>query len=1095
MKSAFPFNDLLGELREAGIPVGTREHLAFARLLERYDGTSRDEFRAAVTCLLARSEAEVEIVHATFERLYPGSPGPSAPTSLPDARPQLPVRAAGRRRRALTALLAGALLAMLLGAVGKYLLYRTPDTARSGVSNRIREIDARMRVVPPAPDDTLFRRPANWPPPQEATLARWPLPAALLVIGTGVTMLGAGLTRGRRRLIARARRAQRERFGNLPAPRHYQLAWKSDAIARSALDDMIGLLDTAVRASDERLEIDVDRTVDQVARTGLVPTLVYRPRSGRRRAVVLQDTGAPCRPFRGKTAAFVARLVRRGVEVDQLYFDRDPSKVSTRPGGAIVPLASLAPRLRGLPLIVIGTGEGFAAAARDPQARLRRELGPWPVRVLLNPLEAPDLWPAGLAGPAAPIGAWPMSPRGVLAAARELSELRHHRRAPAQLSQIARPPITVPDVLRLRAMLALGPSPSFQLAEALRRRFLPNTPEEIVLAVEPLVDGAADGSEREEIDAAIQLFRAEDPERRKEAEVRRFLIEVLAQSRPEREGSAAFLRLRLDIALQRLHLAEDEAEQARVKAELLELGRASLGPELLDRLLDALALEHRLGGPGVAQRTAPLRSLISALGSVSAALAALGPGYPSRVALGGRMLGRVLAVAATAAAVLAASGAFAARPLSLDGRTHILWSRDDLRRALYAADGFIDVYVAPEKVYILAAKSDDPPSPDVRARGDTLMLYLVDTSWPLPVVRAKEIGPAADVMREQNLLLERLSGGAMALMIDASYQDSGSAVVDVGVIDDDSLTLRSGFDVGEVKSFPPPDERAYRVANHSKGILPGRAHDVAERLVHLIFAQQIPTNDCLPPRLWCGDACVDPLSDAANCGLCNYACKQGPCVDGKCGVEEPEPCPPGETACGGRCVNTATDRAHCGRCDNLCKDGPCVDGTCTLDSPCPTGKTLCGGDCLDLTSNVSHCGRCWHRCEDGRCVQGQCVDKSSKVRECNALIETINKGVSTISASQTTDAGGSASLRSMADAMNQVAADTTALRLSHPELKNFVAEYRNMARAVAKASRDLADAADANDVDRTNAAQAEIEKSIKAEDPLVDAINKFCQSP
>ena len=52
-----------------------------------------------------------------------------------------------------------------------------------------------------------------------------------------------------------------------------------------------------------------------------------------------------------------------------------------------------------------------------------------------------------------------------------------------------------------------------------------------------------------------------------------------------------------------------------------------------------------------------------------------------------------------------------------------------------------------------------------------------------------------------------------------------------------------------------------------------------------------------------------------------------------------------------------------------------------------------------------------------------------------------------------------------------------------------------MAKDVAKAARDLATAADANDAEKSNAAQAAIEKAIKQEDPLVDNINKFCQAP
>ncbi|MGK3993303.1 hypothetical protein [Sorangium sp. So ce1024] len=86
-------------------------------------------------------------------------------------------------------------------------------------------------------------------------------------------------------------------------------------------------------------------------------------------------------------------------------------------------------------------------------------------------------------------------------------------------------------------------------------------------------------------------------------------------------------------------------------------------------------------------------------------------------------------------------------------------------------------------------------------------------------------------------------------------------------------------------------------------------------------------------------------------------------------------------------------------------------------------------------------------------------------------------------------------LRAMADMMDKVAADAGRLELTIPELQGFSREYQAMARDTASAARDLARAADANDAERSNAAQAAIEKAIGREDPLVDTINQFCQAP
>ncbi|WP_437653083.1 hypothetical protein [Sorangium sp. So ce1182] len=117
--------------------------------------------------------------------------------------------------------------------------------------------------------------------------------------------------------------------------------------------------------------------------------------------------------------------------------------------------------------------------------------------------------------------------------------------------------------------------------------------------------------------------------------------------------------------------------------------------------------------------------------------------------------------------------------------------------------------------------------------------------------------------------------------------------------------------------------------------------------------------------------------------------------------------------------------------------------------------------------------------------------------ECNALVEVANRGVQSIERGTKagTDQGGSGELRAMADAMDKVAANAARVKLTTPELQGFSSEYQAMAKDVAKAARDLAAAADANDAEKSNRAQAAIEKAIRQEDPIVDSLNKFCQAP
>lgn len=116
----------------------------------------------------------------------------------------------------------------------------------------------------------------------------------------------------------------------------------------------------------------------------------------------------------------------------------------------------------------------------------------------------------------------------------------------------------------------------------------------------------------------------------------------------------------------------------------------------------------------------------------------------------------------------------------------------------------------------------------------------------------------------------------------------------------------------------------------------------------------------------CSGECVDPATDAANCGECGYACPAGAsCSDSRCA------CPVGQPdVCGGACIDVLSSDANCGRCGQACPvGGSCVAGACT----CPGAMGLaCGGACVDAATNPMHCGTCDERCEIG-CVDGACI--------------------------------------------------------------------------------------------------------------------------
>jgi hypothetical protein len=121
---------------------------------------------------------------------------------------------------------------------------------------------------------------------------------------------------------------------------------------------------------------------------------------------------------------------------------------------------------------------------------------------------------------------------------------------------------------------------------------------------------------------------------------------------------------------------------------------------------------------------------------------------------------------------------------------------------------------------------------------------------------------------------------------------------------------------------------------------------------------------------------------------------------------------------------------------------------------------------------------------------------SSKADECNALIGVINKGVEALgNAHAEGDDSGAGELRRMSELMVGVGQDVNKVELTHPQLKQYAREYQSMCAEVARASRDMAAAAEAKDIKRLTDAQAALEKAVKREDPLVDSINAYCQAP
>jgi Stigma-specific protein, Stig1 len=128
---------------------------------------------------------------------------------------------------------------------------------------------------------------------------------------------------------------------------------------------------------------------------------------------------------------------------------------------------------------------------------------------------------------------------------------------------------------------------------------------------------------------------------------------------------------------------------------------------------------------------------------------------------------------------------------------------------------------------------------------------------------------------------------------------------------------------------------------------------------------------CPVGEVLCAGQCVDPTSDAANCGACGVTCDaRATCQRGACD------CAPGLSACGTACIDLASDPAHCGACGIACFGTVCsaATGPAICSASCGAGETDCGGACVRLDQDRFHCGACGTACAAGEsCVEGGCA--------------------------------------------------------------------------------------------------------------------------
>lgn len=1002
-KTPFPFSDLLDALTEAGFLIDTAQRIDFYTLISRYDGCSPEELARATAALFAANPAEYKKIVSIFFRIYPRE---SAPSKTAPALKQNPKTSAGWKRITLIGLSS---ILIVFAAYVAWLIVPAFQRSPYPVTG------ASTIHLPPTPPPQGASQPLESWIPAPASCAGpasipsyWLFPVAVTVAAFLIAFGFVGFISGR----ANTKRAQTKTLSralvSLGGPRHYRIDIPFQPLSAEQLDDMIALLEEALASIEHLRELDIDRTVFDTVHAGLVPTLRHRARHGALRALLLIDIGDVTRPYRAKIKAFEDRLQKRGLDLERLYFDRNPARVSTKPGGRLVPLESMAIKLGGIPMILLSTGHGLPGPGEENEAADLRVFEAWPNRLLLNPLEQPGAWPAGLERNLLRIAAYPMNRSGLLAARQALREQRARLRAPKKYKGLSKKTneLNLEHKDTLLSMLAMAPVPSFELAWALRERFLPDTPDEVVLGMRPFLEYL---SQSEQMDAqfhqhaiqeALQRFRAGDRDKQLEKAARAFYRELLDKNEPADKESAAFLRWQRDRALQGLHSGEG-GEIERALQTLKTLAQGPLSVELGKHL--AFQSKHE-GGLHGEDAAALLRAMQSVKGSVPALpIRSLWAwSWPSLKTIGFLVVGFGLA-----GGIAGALGFYTSRPLPLLG---ILIGQRELKAALCLETGGVhDVLSDGKYTFILGSKTNELNPEDPDALGLNVLrlqsyrfVHQIKTAAPLTLAgwrkplssvshailnleEARESAPP-EQNQEQNQV-------TLYLAVTLASQRNSPILFGVSLlIDRETLSPLQTWNTSIGLSTSA--EFQWR---HSAGILPGTGDEIWSRIADPSAPRseepikeapkappEPPQPDCPIGQTKCNNDCVDTKIDQNNCGECGKSCGKEACVNGECEApKELLQCPKEMIPCGTLCVDPRSNNSHCGGCGRPCGPGTlCIAGKC---ASCPGGTTQCGVTCANLSSDPNNCGECGKRCIKGQsCRAGACFSAGNCMQICES---------------------------------------------------------------------------------------------------------------
>lgn len=572
-----PFEGFLTVLRDKGFAVGVHEHLALARLLDRWGGTSGPEFRDALAALIARTDEEVLSIRRLFDEVFAPAPPPEPPPP-PPPDPWKAVRTHAWTLAAVAALVAFVVLWRLsvqpASPPANSVTNRTPPATTSSSSSVTQPVDV---PPPPAP---------NPPAPPQLLERRVVIP-----LGTGLFLVALASFWALKAREARRnwlRRAWSSALAALPGPFHFPLVIR-DPIARLPridVEDAATIMGRAITNDLHARELDVRRAVGETIRHGLMPSFVFKPRRAVRTILVVQDVSEDMRLWRSKVDMFLTDLRRQGIPLERYYFNADVRRISDVPNRATTDLEVVLRRRPNAPVLFISNGSGLVATFEAEGAGPVERAGSWlralqtrECRSWLTPVSDPALWPAEL--DQLPMRAWPMTRRGLAQAARDLIGADSRPVDAVRVRILDEGRVSLDGLERMKRLASLVPYPTTELVELLRRRFAPDVPDAVALHLLHDAGRIAAPVVRlsdEELARCLAAIRFETP--RLEAQVRSLLLQILTESEPA-AGSAAHMRWEIAKAIHRKALADlGVGDKADAQATLDALSRGPMWEEV-----------------------------------------------------------------------------------------------------------------------------------------------------------------------------------------------------------------------------------------------------------------------------------------------------------------------------------------------------------------------------------------------------------------------------------------------------------------------------------------------------------------------------------